>query len=182
MEPSFWCIYFLLDSFLFLPPSLPPSPSFPFSSLPSLPLFLSLLWLYWDVIHIPYSSPKVYNSTVLSIFTEMCKLCDYTVSIRTFPSPQKRNSSWVWARGRVVGFTCSASVPQGFADSWARTWHCLSGHAETASRIAQPEGPAARICSYVLGALGRRRRRRRSRGRRRRKNKDWQQILAQVPM
>ena len=25
--------------------------------------------------------------------------------------------------------------------SWARAWHCSSGHVEVASHIAQPEGP-----------------------------------------
>ena len=37
--------------------------------------------------------------------------------------------------------------------SWARTWHCSSGHAEVASYIAQPEGPTTRIYNYVLGGF-----------------------------
>lgn len=27
--------------------------------------------LYWDAMHIPYNSPKVYNSTAFSVFTEL---------------------------------------------------------------------------------------------------------------
>ena len=53
-----------------------------------------------------------------------------------------------------------------------QTWYLSSGRAETASHIAQPEGPTTRIYNYVLGALGRRRR----------KKRGWQQMLAQVPI
>ena len=37
--------------------------------------------------------------------------------------------------------------------SWARTWHHLSGHAETASLMAQPEALTARIHNSVLVGL-----------------------------
>ena len=86
-------------------------------------------------------------------------------------------------RGQVVKLTSSASATQGFADSdpgcthgtahqamvrstplwqprvhqfgsWARTWHCSSGHAEAASHMPQLEGPTTRIYSYVLGGFG----------------------------
>ena len=36
----------------------------------------------------------------------------------------------------------------------ARTWHCLSSHAEEAFHKAQPEGPTTRIYNYVLGSFG----------------------------
>ena len=38
---------------------------------------------------------------------------------------------------------------QGFK-SWARTWHCSSGHAGAASHVPQLEGPTA----MYRGALG----------------------------
>ena len=38
--------------------------------------------------------------------------------------------------------------------SQAWTWHCLSGHAEVASHIAQPEALTTRIYNYVLGGFG----------------------------
>ena len=41
-------------------------------------------------------------------------------------------------------------------ESWAQTWHHLSGHAEAASHIAQPEALTTRIYNYYWGALGRR--------------------------
>ena len=79
---------------------------------------------------------------------------------------------------RVVKFTrCalahSASVAQGFAgsDPGQRTWHSSSGHAEVESNIVQPEGPTTRIYNYVLGGFGEKK-----------EEKNWQQILAQVPI
>ena len=53
--------------------------------------------------------------------------------------------------------------------SWARTWHCLSGHAEAVSCIAQSERPTRRMYNCGLGGFGEK------------KKKDWQQMLAQVP-
>ena len=50
--------------------------------------------------------------------------------------------------------------------SWARTWHHSPGHAEVASRMAQPEPLTAGIYSYVLGGFGEKKKRR-SRKRRR---------------
>ena len=47
---------------------------------------------------------------------------------------------------------------------------CSSGHAETASHIAQPEGPTTRTYNYVLGGFGGKEE----------KKEDWQQMLAQV--
>ena len=57
--------------------------------------------------------------------------------------------------------------------SWMRTWHHSSSHAEVASHIAQPEGPATRIYNCVLGDFGEKRKKR--------KKEDWQHKLAQVP-
>ena len=66
-----------------------------------------------------------------------------------------------WPHGRVVKFTCSASVAQGFTcpgfhrfGAWAQTRHGSSGHAEVASHKAQPEALTARIYNYVLGGFG----------------------------
>ena len=54
--------------------------------------------------------------------------------------------------GQVVKFTCSASAAHGFT---GLDPGCEPSHAEAASHIAQPEGPATRIHSYVLGGLWR---------------------------
>ena len=56
--------------------------------------------------------------------------------------------------------------------SWARTWHCSSGHAEVASHMPQIEGPTTKIYNYVLGEFWEKKQ----------KKKDWQQLLAQVPI
>ena len=55
--------------------------------------------------------------------------------------------------------------------SWAPTWHHLSGHAEAASHIAQPEALTTRIYNYKPEVLGEKKKK---------KKEDWQQILAQV--
>ena len=57
-----------------------------------------------------------------------------------------KSHTWGSPHGRVVKFMCSTSAAQvsGFG-SWARTWLRSSGHAEEASHISQPEGPATRI-------------------------------------
>ena len=56
-----------------------------------------------------------------------------------------------------------------------RTWHRSSGHVEAASHIPQLEGPATKIYNYVRGGgVG---------GEiKEKKKKDWQQLLAQVPI
>ena len=41
-------------------------------------------------------------------------------------------------------------------ESWARTWHCSSSHAEAASHVPQLEGPTKDTTMY-RGALGRKR-------------------------
>ena len=59
--------------------------------------------------------------------------------------------------------------------SWARTWHRSSAHVEAASHIPQLEGPATKIYNYVPGrGLGNKAEEKRK--------KDWQQLLAQVPI
>ena len=62
-----------------------------------------------------------------------------------------------WPRGRVVEFSRSAAGGPVFHwfESWARTWHRSSGHAEAASHISQLEGPTTKntqLCTR--GALG----------------------------
>ena len=44
--------------------------------------------------------------------------------------------------------------------SWARTWHHSSGHAESVSHVAQPEGPTIEYTTMYWGALGRRNKKR----------------------
>ena len=39
-------------------------------------------------------------------------------------------------------------------ESWARTWHHSSGHAEAESHMPQLEGPTTKIYNYVLGGFG----------------------------
>ena len=55
--------------------------------------------------------------------------------------------------------------------SWMWTYHHSSGHAEESSHRAQAEGPTARIYNCVLGGLWGEE-----------EEKDWQQMLAQVPI
>ena len=47
-----------------------------------------------------------------------------------------------WPHGRVVKFAHSAAGGPVFRwfESWARTWHCSSNHAEAASHMPQLEG------------------------------------------
>ena len=55
---------------------------------------------------------------------------------------------------------------------WILGADCSSGRAEVVSHMAQPEGPATRIYSYVLGGFGEKKE----------EKKDWQQMLAQLPI
>ena len=47
-----------------------------------------------------------------------------------------------WPCGQVVKFTHSAAGGPVFCwfETWARTWHCSSNHAEAASHMPQLEG------------------------------------------
>ena len=51
-----------------------------------------------------------------------------------------------WPRGRVVKFARSAAGGPVFRwfESWARTWHCSSDHAEAASHMPQLEEPTTK--------------------------------------
>ena len=53
----------------------------------------------------------------------------------------KKQTHRGWPRGRVVKFACSAAGGPVFPwfGSWARTWHCSSGHAGAASHMPQLE-------------------------------------------
>ena len=67
---------------------------------------------------------------------------------------------WGWPRGQVVKFARSAAGGPVFRwfESWARTWHCSSNHAEAASHMPQLEGPTTKnIQLCTRGALGRKR-------------------------
>ena len=55
----------------------------------------------------------------------------------------------------------------------AWTWHRSSGHIEAVSHMPRLEGPATKIYNYVPGGFSEIKQK---------KNKDWQQLLAQVPI
>ena len=76
----------------------------------------------------------------------------------------------------MVKFSCSTAVAQGIARSnpGRRTWHPSSAHVEAVSHMPQLEGPAAKIYNYVLGGIWG--------DKAEIKKKDWQQLLAQVPI
>ena len=61
--------------------------------------------------------------------------------------------------------------------SWVWTWHRSSGHAEEASYIAQPEALTTRVYNYALKGFGDEEEKKKKK-----KNKDWQQMLAEVPI
>ena len=53
-------------------------------------------------------------------------------------------------------------------------WHCSSDHAEVASHVPLLEGPTTKLYNYVLGGIWGENKAE--------KKKDWQQLLAQVPI
>ena len=78
------------------------------------------------------------------------------VGAKLRPLGTPREPRWGWPCGRVVKFTHSAAggpVCRWF-ESWARTWHCSSNHAEALSHMPQLEGPTTRIYNYVVGGFG----------------------------
>ena len=60
-----------------------------------------------------------------------------------------------WPRGRVVKSVRSAAGSPVFRwfESWARTWHCSSNHAEAASHMLQLEGPTTKNIQLCTGGL-----------------------------
>src|SRR3712207_9497103 len=58
-------------------------------------------------------------------------------------------------RSRVVKFTRSAAGGPVFCwfESWVRTWHCSSNHAEAASHMPQLEGPTTKNIQLCTGGL-----------------------------
>ena len=70
-------------------------------------------------------------------------------------SLHKNKSFRGWPRGRVVKFACSAAGGPVFRwfESWARTWHRSSNHAEAASHIPQLEGPTTKNIQLCTGGL-----------------------------
>ena len=62
---------------------------------------------------------------------------------------------WGWPRGWVVKFVGSAIGGPVFRrfESWARTWHCSSNHAEAASHMPQLEGPTTKNIQLCTGGL-----------------------------
>ena len=67
----------------------------------------------------------------------------------------KRAVSWGWPHGQVVKFARSAAGGPVFPwfESWVRTWHCSSNHAEVASHIPQLEGPTTKNIQLCTGGL-----------------------------
>ena len=86
-----------------------------------------------------------------------------------------KQTSWGWPRGRVAKFTHSALATHGFtgSDPGRRRSTTHQDHAGAASHIAQPEALTTRIYNYVLRGFGEKKKK---------KRKDWQQMLAQVPI
>ena len=66
-----------------------------------------------------------------------------------------KNGQWGWPRGRVVKFARSAVGGPVFRwfESWTRTWHCSSDHAEAASHMPQLEGPTTKNIQPCTGGL-----------------------------
>src|SRR3712207_2257547 len=60
-----------------------------------------------------------------------------------------------WPHGRVVKFARSAAGGRVFRqfESWARTWHCSSDHAEAASHMPQLEEPTTKNAQLCTGGL-----------------------------
>src|SRR3712207_7374279 len=58
-------------------------------------------------------------------------------------------------RSRVVKFARSAAGGPVFRwfESWARTWHCSSDHAEAASHVPQLEEPTTKNTQLCTGGL-----------------------------
>src|SRR3712207_3614442 len=67
----------------------------------------------------------------------------------------KNHVSWGWPRGRVVKLAHSTAGGPVFRwfESWARTWHCSSDHAEAASHMPQLEGPTTKNIQLCTGGL-----------------------------
>ena len=73
---------------------------------------------------------------------------------------------WGWPRGRVVKFARSAAAGGPvfrWFESWARTWHCSSNHAEAASHMPQLERTHnEEYTTMYRGALGRKRKKKKN--------------------
>ena len=84
-------------------------------------------------------------------------LCDYTGPTWRFQDnlPISKSSAWGWPRGRVVEFARSAAEGPVFCwfESWVRTWHCSSSHAEAASHMPQLEGLTTKNIQLCTGGL-----------------------------
>ena len=78
--------------------------------------------------------------------TESLELLIFPLFLVASSFLQKFFLSWGWPRGRVVKFTRSAAGGPVFRqfESWARTWHCSSDHAEAASHMPQLEEPTTK--------------------------------------
>ena len=70
-------------------------------------------------------------------------------------STLKKITTGGWPCGQVVKFVRSAAGGPVFCwfESWARTWHCSSNHAEAASHMPQLEGPTAKNIQLCIGGL-----------------------------
>ena len=77
--------------------------------------------------------------------------------------------------GRVVKFARSDPAAQGSDPGRGHGTACQVTHVEAASHIPQLEGPATKIYNYVRGGG-------RGWGDKAEKKRDWQQLLAQVPI
>src|SRR3712207_1525940 len=62
---------------------------------------------------------------------------------------------WGWPCGRMVKLARSAAGGPVFRwfESWGRTWHCSSNHAEAASHMPQLQGPTTKNIQLCTGGL-----------------------------
>ncbi|XP_070367900.1 E3 ubiquitin-protein ligase RNF103 isoform X4 [Equus asinus] len=83
------------------------------------------------------------------------KVSRFGIRTGTFNCSSDPSTFRGWPRGRVVEFARSAAGGPVFRwfESWVRTWHCSSDHAEAASHMPQLEGPTTKNIQLCTGGL-----------------------------
>ena len=121
---------------------------------------ISPIWL-WCVLIFIVSSPCLYVHLFLIRISRLyyCfnpfKELSFDLADLSIESLLKNTFHWGWPHGRVVKSVRSAAGGAVFRwfESWARTWHCSSNHAEAASHMLQLEGPTTKniqLCTRGL--------------------------------
>ena len=116
-------------------------------SISNLLFFLSIAYIQSYFYEVRRCTPKV-----LPVARPRCTT---SVKIGSKGTGVKSMGSGGWPRGRVVKFAHFAAGGPVFCwfEPWARTWHCLSGHAEAASHMPQLEGPTMKNIQRCTGGL-----------------------------